>query len=115
MARLQDKIVLLNPVAEPRKVWLYAADGVPSVGGGYGYTLRGKPVSRIGAWVHLPAAEVTVPGRGDADASGIRTRRRRRGRGIGRHTHAEGGHRQQPGPNAHVGQPKLLPWQIGLS
>lgn len=58
---LSDTLVLLNPVAHPQSVYLYAADGSPAVGGGFGYTLRGQPVSRIGAWVRLPASTVTVP------------------------------------------------------
>lgn len=63
---ITDSVVVVNAADTPVRVAVYAADGQPAAGGGFGFTERGASNVEVGAWTSLSRDEVELPARGTA-------------------------------------------------
>lgn len=61
-APFTDRVRVLNVGADPLTVDLYAADAIPAVNGGFGFSARGQRTHDVGAWIHLAATRLQLPG-----------------------------------------------------
>ena len=57
----RDSAVVVNQTDKPLKLYLYAADAYTTKSGGFAVQPNYKPKMAMGAWIHLPASEVTIP------------------------------------------------------
>lgn len=62
---VNDAIVVRSTFSTPQSVSLYAADGEPAVGGGFGFSGRTETPTQVGAWLTVAAQTVQVPARGE--------------------------------------------------
>lgn len=59
-APVTGSLLVQNQGTTARRVFLYAADAVPSRGGGFGFTARDAADTQVGSWLSLDRTEVTV-------------------------------------------------------
>lgn len=59
---IHDKVRVLNIGPNRLAVDLYAADAIPAVNGGFGFTAAGDTPTQVGAWIHLAARHLDLPG-----------------------------------------------------
>lgn len=59
----EDRVRVLNVGSDEATIDLYPADAVPALNGGFGFTAQGQPTHDVGAWIHLAAERLTLPGR----------------------------------------------------
>jgi hypothetical protein len=61
-SRVRDRVRILNIGPDPLPVDLYAADAIPAVNGGFGFTARTEATNDVGSWIHLAARHLNLPG-----------------------------------------------------
>lgn len=61
---VRDAVVVRSSLDEPLDVHLYAADALPAVGGGFGFTGRTDAQEQVGIWLRLAQTRITLPPRG---------------------------------------------------
>ncbi len=59
-----DSLVVVNETSQPITLELYAADAYTARDGQFAVEPNFKPKKAMGAWIHLPVSQVTVPARG---------------------------------------------------
>jgi hypothetical protein len=59
---LVDRVRVLNVGAGAATIDIYAADAVPALNGGFGFSAEGQPTHEVGAWIHLAATRLQLPG-----------------------------------------------------
>jgi hypothetical protein len=59
---IRDKVRILNIGPDSLAVDLYAADAIPAVNGGFGFSNLGEPTKDVGSWIHLAAKHLDLPG-----------------------------------------------------
>ncbi|HUA95309.1 MAG TPA: DUF916 domain-containing protein [Acidimicrobiales bacterium] len=60
----KDSLVVVNETSKPITLELYAADAYTARNGQFAVQPNFKPKKAMGAWIHLPISQVTVPARG---------------------------------------------------
>ncbi len=58
-----DTVVIGNETLKPLTLHLYASDAFTSSAGGFALQPDYKPKKEMGAWIHLPVSQVTIPPR----------------------------------------------------
>jgi hypothetical protein len=61
---IRDGVLVRSSFDVPTEVLLYAADAIPAVGGGFGFTAQNDPQTQVGRWLLLEQTRLTVPARG---------------------------------------------------
>jgi hypothetical protein len=57
-----DRVRILNVGSDPATIDVYPADAVPALNGGFGFSAEGQPTHDVGAWIHLAATRLQLPG-----------------------------------------------------
>lgn len=60
----KDSLVVVNETSQPITLEIYAADAYTARNGQFAVEPNFKPKKAMGAWIHLPISQVTVPARG---------------------------------------------------
>lgn len=58
---LQDAVIIRSNLPDPQEVYVYSADAIPAVGGGFGFDARTEPKEQVGAWLTLDVERVIIP------------------------------------------------------
>jgi hypothetical protein len=58
-----DRVAVVNETGQPLKLILYAVDAFTTTHGGFAVKTDNQPKLAMGAWIHLPVSQVTVPAR----------------------------------------------------
>ena len=61
-APLDDRVRILNVGSDPVTIDVYAADAIPAFNGGFGFTAENQPTHDVGAWIHMAANRLQLPG-----------------------------------------------------
>jgi len=64
---VRDSVTISNKTAQPLNVNVYAADAFNTVDGAFALRHSTDPKVGMGAWIHLPVANITIPARTAAD------------------------------------------------
>jgi len=59
---IRDKVRVLNLGPDPLRVDLYGADAIPALNGGFGFSAETEAPKDAGAWIHLAARHLNLPG-----------------------------------------------------
>jgi hypothetical protein len=57
-----DRVRILNVGSDRATIDVYPADAVPALNGGFGFSAKGQPTHEVGAWIHLAATRLQLPG-----------------------------------------------------
>ena len=59
---IHDRVRILNIGPDRLPVDLYGADAIPALNGGFGFSAENEPTKDVGAWIHLAARHLDLPG-----------------------------------------------------
>jgi len=61
-APFDDRVRILNVGSDPVTIDLYPADAIPALNGGFGFSAKSQATHDVGAWIHMAADRLQLPG-----------------------------------------------------
>ena len=61
-APFDDRVRILNVGTDPVTIDVYPADAIPALNGGFGFTAKSQATHDVGAWIHMAADRLQLPG-----------------------------------------------------